>query len=69
LTSYLRRLLFFICIASLFEGYDALITSLALPYLGKDFGLGPQELGFAMGALQAGTMTAFLLVQLADRYG
>lgn len=69
LTGYLRHLLFFICVASLFEGYDGVITSLALPYLGQDFGLGPQGLGFAMGALQAGTIAAFLLVRLADRYG
>lgn len=69
LRGYLRYLLFFICVASLFEGYDALITSLALPYLGRDFGLGPQGLGFTMSALQAGTIAAFLLVRLADRYG
>jgi hypothetical protein len=47
LTGYLRHLLFFIfiCVASLFEGYDGVIISLALPYLGQDFGLGPQGLG------------------------
>lgn len=69
LSPYLRHLLFFICTASLFEGYDGVITSLALPYLGKDFGLATQGLGFTMGALQAGTIAAFLLVRLADRYG
>jgi hypothetical protein len=30
---YLRHLLFFICGATLFEGYDVLIINLALPYL------------------------------------
>lgn len=69
LSPYLRHLLFFICTASLFEGYDGVITSLALPYLGKDFGLASQGLGFTLGALQAGTIAAFLLVRLADRYG
>lgn len=30
-TSYLRHLTFFICVCTLFEGYDTLIISLALP--------------------------------------
>jgi hypothetical protein len=36
-TPYLRHLLFFMCGATLFEGYDVLIINLALPYLGQDF--------------------------------
>jgi hypothetical protein len=32
-TSYLRHLLFFIFVATLFEGYDVLIINLALPAL------------------------------------
>ena len=37
LTGFLRQLTFFICVCTLFEGYDTLIVSLALPYLGRDF--------------------------------
>ncbi len=47
LNHYLWHLLFFVSAATLFEGYDAVITGMALPYLGKDFGVGPKELGFA----------------------
>ncbi len=44
-TSYLRHLLFFIFVATLFEGYDVLIINLALPYLGKDFHADSQTRG------------------------
>lgn len=69
MTSYSRHLLFFIFLATLFEGYDTLITSLALPYLERDFQVNLRELGFATGALSAGAVAAFVFVQLADRYG
>jgi putative MFS transporter len=69
LTPYLWHLLFFVSIATLFEGYDAVITGMALPYLGKDFGVGPKELGFATSVISIGTIVAFVPVRLADRYG
>jgi putative MFS transporter len=69
LDPYLRYLLFFIAVATLFEGYDAVITSMALPYLGKDFHASSKELGFAMSLINVGTIAAFLPVRLADRYG
>lgn len=69
LTPYLWHLLFFVSIATLFEGYDAVITGMALPYLGKDFGIGPKELGFATSVISIGTIVAFVPVRLADRYG
>jgi MFS family permease len=69
LTPYLWHLLFFVSIATLFEGYDAVITGMALPALGKDFGVGPKELGFAMSLISIGTIVAFVPVQMADRYG
>ena len=69
LTRYLWHLLFFVSVATLFEGYDAVITGMALPYLGKDFGVGPKELGFAASVISIGTIVAFVPVRLADRYG
>lgn len=69
LTRYLWHLLFFVSIATLFEGYDAVITGMALPYLSKDFGVGPKELGLATSAISVGTIVAFVPVRLADRYG
>lgn len=69
LTRYLGHLLFFVSIATLFEGYDAVITGMALPYLGKDFGVGPKALGFATSMISIGTIVVFVPVRLADRYG
>ena len=66
---YFRRLLLFICCATLFEGYDLLIINLVLPSLGKDFGADSQTLGFAVGLINVGTILAFLPVLLADRFG
>lgn len=68
-TSYLLHLLFFISVATLFEGYDVLITTLSLPYLGKEFLAGSQTLGFALSLISVGTMAAFVPVLLSDRYG
>jgi putative MFS transporter len=67
--SYLRHLLFFIFVATLFEGYDVLIINLALPYLGRDFQADSQTLGFAVSLISVGTIAAFVPVRLADRYG
>lgn len=69
LTPYHWSLLFFVSVSTLFEGYDAVITGMALPAMGKDFGAGPKELGFAMSVINLGTIAAFIPVQLADRYG
>ena len=66
---YLKYLLLFICVASLFEGYDLLIINLALPYLGTDFGADSKTLGFAVGLINVGTIVAFIPVQLSDRCG
>lgn len=69
LTPYLRQLLLFICVASFFEAYDVIIINLALPYLGEEFQVDSQALGFAVSAISVGTIAAFLPVRLADRYG
>ncbi|MGE0684155.1 MAG: MFS transporter [Candidatus Binatia bacterium] len=68
-TSYIRHLLFFIFVATLFEGYDVLIINLALPYLGRDFQADSQTLGFAVSLISVGTIAAFVPVRLADLYG
>ncbi|MGE0827115.1 MAG: MFS transporter [Candidatus Binatia bacterium] len=68
-TPYIRHLLFFICVSTLFEGYDVLIINLALPYLGQDFHADSRTLGFAVSLISVGTIAAFLPVRLADRYG
>ena len=69
LSPYLRRLLFFICVATFFEAYDVLIINLALPYLGQEFQADSQTLGFAVSIISIGTIVAFFPVRLADTYG
>ncbi|HEX4889803.1 MAG TPA: MFS transporter [Alphaproteobacteria bacterium] len=66
---YLRHLLFFVCFCTMFEGYDILIVSLSLPHIGKEFNAGSDLLGYTVGLISIGTVLAFALVGLADRYG
>ncbi|MEQ8662719.1 MAG: MFS transporter [Gammaproteobacteria bacterium] len=66
---YLVGLVVFVCVVTLFEGYDLLIINLALPYLGSDFGADSKTLGNAVGLINIGTIVAFVPVRLADRYG
>ena len=66
---YLVWLLAFVCFVTLFEGYDLLILNLALPYLGRDFGVDAKTLGAAVGLINVGTIAAFVPVQMADRLG
>lgn len=67
--AYLTHLIFFICCCTLFEGYDVLILNLALPHLGREFSASAETLSYAVGLISVGTVMAFALVRLADRYG
>lgn len=69
LDRYLGELIGFIALSTLFEGYDVIILNLALPSLAKEFGASVERLGFAVSAISLGTIAAFFLVRLADRYG
>ncbi len=66
---YLGHLLFFVCFCTMFEGYDVLIVSLSLPHIGKEFNASSDVLGYAVGLISIGTVMAFALVSLADRFG
>ncbi len=66
---YLTWLLAFVCFVTLFEGYDLLILNLALPYLGREFGVDAKTLGTAVGLINVGTIAAFVPVQMADHLG
>src|SRR5262249_28289656 len=68
-TRYHGRLLLLVSLATLFEGFDTLLLSLALPYLGAEFGVDPAASGRAVGTINLGTVLAFAPVRLADRYG
>ncbi len=68
-TPYQRRLFVFLSVATLFEGYDFLALAQILPNLRKDMGLTEGQGGLLFGAVNAGTIVAFLLVRRADRWG
>ncbi len=55
--------------ATLFEGYDTLVLSLALPLVRAQFNLTLQESGFLVSTVFAGSFGAFVLMPLADRIG
>lgn len=69
LSSYQRRLFFFLSVATFFEGYDFLALAQLLPSIRADFGLSPAAAGALVGAINVGTVLAYLLVRLADRWG
>ncbi len=66
---YERRLLLFLSVASFFEGYDFLALAQLLPNIRAHYGLSQGEGGVLVTVVNAGTMIAYLLVRLADRFG
>ena len=60
-----------LCFATaMVDGFDTLILSFVAPLVGKEFGLGPVEIGKLFSANFAGAVIGGLLVgPLADRYG
>jgi MFS family permease len=53
----------------MFEGFDVSLTSVVLPYLGKEYGAAPDALGRALAVIALGSIAAWLLIRLADRFG
>jgi MFS transporter, putative metabolite:H+ symporter len=66
---YQRRLLLFLSVATFFEGYDFLALSQVLPNLRQAFGLSQSAGGILFACVNLGTMLAFFLIRLADRWG
>ncbi len=69
LTARHRTLLLLVGTATLFEGYDRFIASLALPYIGRDLGADESALGTALAVIRVGALFSIVLGRLADRYG
>lgn len=69
LTPYHRRLFVFLSVATFFEGYDFLALSQVLPNLQDKMGLSDSDLGLLSSAISLGTIVAYALVHLADRWG
>jgi len=68
-TSYQRRLLIFLSVASFFEGYDFFALTQILPNLRADLQVGVMGGGLLVGFINCGTILAFVLARKADRWG
>jgi putative MFS transporter len=64
-----RTLLLLLGAATLFEGYDRFIVSLALPYIGRDLGVAEGDLGYALSIIRVGALLSIFLGRIADRFG
>jgi MFS transporter, putative metabolite:H+ symporter len=69
LTSYQRKLFVFLSVATLFEGYDFMALSQILPNVQADMHLDETGIGRLVSFINLGTVVAFALVGLADRWG
>jgi MFS transporter, putative metabolite:H+ symporter len=69
LSSYQRRLLVFLSVASFFEGYDFFALTQILPNLRADLHVGLAGGGLLVGFINVGTILAFILARKADRWG
>lgn len=69
LTSYQRRLFVFLGVATFFEGYDFFALTQVLTSIRREFELDHAAAGWLVGAINAGTVLAYLLVGKADRWG
>jgi putative MFS transporter len=66
---YQRRLFVLLSVANFFEGYDFIALSQILPNLRADLGLSEAAGGRLVGLIGVGTMLAYGVVRLADRWG
>jgi len=66
---YRRLLLILLSTATFFEGYDFLLINLVLPQIQKDFNIGISTLGVSVSIIAVGTIVAFLVVRMGDRFG
>lgn len=69
LTSYQKRLFVLLSVATFFEGYDFMALAQLLPNLRVELGLGRSDGGWLVSFINIGTMLAYFLVRLADRWG
>ncbi len=68
-SSYQRRLLLFLSVASFFEGYDFFALTQILPNLRADLRVDQFGGGLLVGFINCGTILAFALARKADRWG
>ena len=69
MSSYQRLLFGLLCGVVVFEGFDASVTNIVVPYVGKEFSAGPAHLGTALSLVGLGAVVAFFTIRLGDRCG
>ena len=69
LTSYQRRLMIFLSVATFFEGFDFFALAQILPHLRDDFGLSDSGTTTMVSVISVGPILAYFLVRKADRVG
>jgi MFS transporter, putative metabolite:H+ symporter len=66
---YHRKLLFFLGVATFFEGYDFLALTQLLPNLQVAFHFSESKTGLLVAIVNAGTLLSYLLIRKADQWG
>jgi len=69
LDPYSRRLFVLLSLATFFEGFDTILTSLVMFQLGAEFGVEKSELFSMLSLLGVGAVCGFVPMRLADRVG
>ncbi len=69
LSPYHRRLFVFLSVATFFEGYDFFALGQILPNMRAEMGLSETAGGTMVGVIGIGTMLAYAVVRLADKWG
>ncbi len=69
LSPYQKKLFAFLGVATFFEGFDFMALTQILPQLRAEFHLSESDAGWAMGAINVGTILAYVLVRKADVWG
>jgi putative MFS transporter len=69
LDAYQRRLMFFLSVATFFEGFDFFALGQILPHLRADFGLSKGWATTMIAVINVGPIAAYFLVRKADRVG
>jgi MFS transporter, putative metabolite:H+ symporter len=69
LTSYQRRLVLFLGVATFFEGFDQIALAQLLPTIRAEMHLSDVQTGLMVAVTNFGTVLAYVLIRAADRFG
>lgn len=63
------RLIFFLCVATFFDGYDFMAITQILPNLRSDMGINEFEVGILISFINVGALISFFLIRTSDKIG